>query len=373
MSQKQQVKSVSEFVSLIEQYPNSLLFRGEEKNFEETKLVSSMLRTADNKRNFKYRCDLLHYRVFSSLTDNEREHFLAFAQHHGIPTNLLDVTTNPLVALWFACKKANDEDQDGIVYGFDDKCINMTDFINMIGTNYLYSKFYGDKGRWRSCFEDAIGWSSISLEEALISLFSTAMGMKVNMPIIIDELNDVLLPENNNHRPHRYSKWDEFITNLKRFINNIEFISAYDDKESIARAISTFIVDNIPMYLSEVEITDNSSKKLFYSSIERRIVARLLFFTYCENGDMVGCLPHVLYQPTLSFKRALSQHSLFIYQWYDNDRCQTLTPKYEIHVDKGSKEKIKSELRKYGINQGSIFGDNDNIAKDIMNVTMTSE
>lgn len=368
MTQIQQAKSVSEFVSLIEQYPNSVLFRGEEKDFVETKLVSTMLRTDENKFNFKYRCDILYQRTFSGLTDNEKEHFLAFAQHHGIPTNLLDITTNPLVALWFACRKANYEDQDGVVYGFEENCIDMTDFIDMIGVNYLGVKFFGDKEKWRTCFEDAIIWSSISIKEALISLFSTALGLKINMPIIIDEFKNILLPESNG-RNHRYSKWEEFLLDLKRFIDDIEFINAYDDKENIADMISIFIIDNIPKYLSDVEIEDNHSRLLLYSNIERRIVARLLFLSYCENGDMVNCLPSILYQPTLSFKRALSQHSMFFYQWYDNEKKQVLTPMYEIHVDKCAKEKIRKELRKFGIHQGAIFRDYDNIAKDIMDIT----
>ncbi len=44
---------------------------------------------------------------------------LATLQHHGIPTRLLDVTSNPMTALWFACQRAGDRDAAGALFAVD--------------------------------------------------------------------------------------------------------------------------------------------------------------------------------------------------------------------------------------------------------------
>jgi hypothetical protein len=99
------------------------IYRGQEKDWSLLPSIgrNSSLSSEDilkKEMNIFNEYKRLSYPYLDSNLKNNEWDLLALAQHHRLPTRLLDWTINPLAALWFACIKEKDDDSDRIVWLF---------------------------------------------------------------------------------------------------------------------------------------------------------------------------------------------------------------------------------------------------------------
>lgn len=152
---KTEINSLEDFISKFDEkeFSGSFYYRGEPKDYSCTILNDSISPIDTRNMASGYRWMLQNGKTFEdllglrndyyreighTLTEIETENFIAYAQHHGLPTELLDITSNSAVALYFACER--DDEEDGYIYLFDN---NGYDFDGR-NTNKFYDSLYHD-------------------------------------------------------------------------------------------------------------------------------------------------------------------------------------------------------------------------------------
>lgn len=322
------IKNLSEYINVIKtRYLNDCIFRGENREYR--RISSSLLRhyytacdSPSIEETYSYLLSEYYREVGYELDSMQSTNFVAFSQHHGLKTNLVDFTSSPLIALFFACERDQYDGTCGYVYAIQkENTIDASDYIDKHSIN-------GTK--FQNIFRKLV-IDNNDAEKELLSLFKSHYGIAqyVNEFIQIVKQNDALIKSNRL---------------IESKLNcNITYVNEDDDK------ISSAYVELIRLYLLEI-----CGKKDM-------------------SSDKFPPLPYFIYRTPLKFDRIRNQSGLFVYQgFYDylhkyiglyHNTIQDIIPDFTFQIfdQKGMME----ELDMLGVNKRFVYGDFDNTAKYI--------
>lgn len=337
-----EIDSLSKYIRHINKLDNVSYYRGEGNVYPSRQ--SSALRPYEFRWNsaepypFMQMIDEFYKETAHKLNEDKID-FIAFAQHHGIPTNLLDISTSPLTALYFACQ--GKPDVDGVVYVGSYEHIDVTSLIHK----------YPNENLIESVFANTVNELGL-----LVPLFKQ---FKKEHPDTFKLLIGELI---RGYLFYFSSPFDDkeqiFYKKLKR--------KKFDVWECIACLRDAFEeVKTFPLESCDEEL-------YFYLSLQFVFFKKAL--SYTEPIHTISFLPNMLYQPIMKFERGRNQQGLFLYQGYltyiepvYNFRVLAKQHLYFQNVEFRIKNKttILKELDKIGINKKTLFCDYDSIAQYI--------
>lgn len=123
---------IGKVLSTKERNGNEVFYRGH-SNKKKYKLEPSLFRR-DEDGDYLYKDNehvLYRELLVSNSADFQSDVYtldsLVRMQHYSLPTRLLDITSNPLIALYFACKSAGDEEGEVIIFSMKRKDVKYFD------------------------------------------------------------------------------------------------------------------------------------------------------------------------------------------------------------------------------------------------------
>jgi len=337
-----EIDSLSKYIQCVNKLENISYYRGEERIFPSRQ--ASALRPYSFRWNsaepypFMKMIDEFYKETANKLSEDKID-FIAFAQHYGIPTNLLDISTSPLTSLYFACQ--GEQDVDGVVYIGSDDSIDVTSLIHKYPNENLIESVFANTTKeldllvplfkqFKKEHHDTFTLLMGELVKSYLFYFSSPFDAKEQI----------------------------FYKKLKR--------KKFDVWESISYLRDAFEeVKEFPLESCDEEL-------FFYLSLQFVFFKKTLAYT--EPIHSITFLPNMLYQPIMKFERGRNQQGLFLYQGY----LTYIEPVYNFRVLAKqhlcfqniefrikNKATILIELDKIGINRKTLFCDYDNIARYI--------
>lgn len=161
-----EVTSISELLERLNFYPNNFAFRGQaESSWGLQSTIERMVRHSHERRRFEERSleqFKAKFKLYSKDMDapEKRLSWLSLMQHYGVPTRLLDFTTSPYVALYFAIESLVPA-KDGFfsIYAIDHAALVENSCKHVLAKDRGFEKYADHKIFYKTCeyaFEDVL-------------------------------------------------------------------------------------------------------------------------------------------------------------------------------------------------------------------------
>lgn len=315
----------------------------------------------------------MYYRlVANQLTQLEADNFLAYCQHHGLHTSLIDITADSIAALYFAVQN-EDKDKDeneAVIYIFDES--NMIDVsedvINNKGSFDIFDLLLSEDAKAIEklmFFYEQIERRSGIFYTLFIDLIDSIIGgihdnYNHQSTILFEQIKSVSSEINRTCDFNYIEKLIEQLKNLPEitklfhtfyepYANYLGETSAHNYTEHLRTLVNQFVI-LYPWYVFILKSHIEYNRGYFkHPAPERFSIPRL---------------PNFIYKPTVIYDRMLAQSGSFIIQGkFDShvkNTIEDVIPDYVINVK--DKNRIRKSLKHLGVNRTKYFNDPDNLA-----------
>ena len=299
---------------------------------------------------------------------------LVLMQHYGVPTRILDLTTNPLVALYFACDDDNHKNADGEVIVFDipeeSTCYFDSDKVTILANlakckiDFKYNKRY---------FPDLKKQKNI-IAELYKEKNNKECSDKKNIISFVESKRDFIEKEVKHFKEKNLKEDIEII--IEELINEYKEIKSLDsldspDSDCLYNELLAEISSAYNYRVKEVIIPYFNN--YYFPNLLHYIREDKSHFKPIINPNDIGSVFAI--KPKLDNPRIVRQYGAFLifgakennkemprveHNWIIAGKNSPLGKR--IIIDHKSKKDILNELDTLGINKSTLFPEIDKVA-----------